>query len=88
VLYLSDSRPGFVSVDKMTAPRAQFDQEGKFIFTNVPPGKYSLVLDLIISTIVLKDPESGGDLLIDVVEGETVDMGTLVYPDVNVSPQP
>ncbi len=86
VIMLKDGRPGVVGLDKMVAPRALIDKNGRFVFLEVPPGKYSLVLDFVIHTLILRVPDTGKDIYIDVTEGGSVDMGELDYPDLKVKP--
>jgi hypothetical protein len=69
------------SIEKSTAPKALSNTNGQFTFTGVPPGRYALALDLITNTIVLRHPTDEGDLLIEVTEGETTDLGELIYAD-------
>lgn len=75
---LSDGRPGMSSLNKSTAPSTQTNLVGQFIFEDVAPGQYTLVLDQITSTFLLGSPD-GGDLLIEVNGGEVVDLGELQY---------
>ncbi len=86
VIMLKDGRPGIVSLEKTTAPRALIDTNGRFVFLNVPAGKYSLVLDFVIHTLILRVPSTGEDIYIDVTEGKLIDMGELAYPDLKVRP--
>jgi hypothetical protein len=86
VIMLKDGRPGVVSLDKAAAPRALIDKNGRFVFLNVPDGKYSLVLDFVIHTLILRQPSSGEDIYIDVKAGDTVDLGELDYSDLEVKP--
>jgi hypothetical protein len=82
----SEGTPIMASVDKQVAPKTAAGPSGQFLFTNVPPGQYALVLDLISSSVVLRNPLSGEDLLIDVVAGQVTDLGRLVYTDLPALP--
>jgi hypothetical protein len=82
----SEGNAIMTSVDKQVAPKTAAGPSGQFTFTNVPPGQYALVLDLISSSIVLRDPSSAEDLLIDVVAGQIIDLGRLVYTDLPALP--
>lgn len=88
VLNLSSGEPGLVSIDRAKSPRAFLDGTGKFVFINVPPGKYSLILDIVEKTFILREPATGNDILIDVEEGKTIDLGILKYPDLVLGSQP
>lgn len=85
-IILQDGVPVVASMNKGTAPSAQPGPDGQFVFEQVPAGQYALMLDLITSTIILRNPETGGDLLIDVVAGQMTEMGELVYSDLPESP--
>lgn len=77
----SDGSPIMASIEKSTAPKALGNEGGQFMFTGVPPGRYTLALDLITNTIILRHPTTGEDLIIEVIEGETTDLGELIYAD-------
>lgn len=86
ILYLGrifeeDGTPVMAGVNKQTAPRAQVDSEGRFAFAEVPPGGYALILDAITTTLILRNPQDGTDLIIPVTAGKITDLGRLVYPD-------
>jgi len=81
VLEDSDGTPLSASLNKQTAPTCLVGGSGQFIFADVAPGRYALIVDLISSSVVLRDPVSGGDLLIDVTGGEITDLDKLIYPD-------
>ncbi len=73
--------PVVTSLNKQTAPRSTVDATGRFVFADVPPGDYALVLDLISSTVVLRNPTGGGDLIVKAQAGKVTDLGSLTYPD-------
>lgn len=78
VVMLDDGRPGMSSLNKSIAPVTETNLVGQFIFEDVPPGQYTLVLDQITSTFLLQSPE-GGDMIIEAEGGEIVDLGELQY---------
>lgn len=69
-----------VGVDKATAPRAVLNSRGEFAFADVPPGRYGLMYDNLEGTVLLNDPETSGDFIIEVVGGQSQDLGELAYP--------
>jgi hypothetical protein len=81
-----DGAPVMAALDKQTAPHTQPDSTGRFAFADVPPGRYALIVDLITSSVVLRQPSDGSDMLIEVVGGEITDLGELIYPDLPSSP--
>ena len=74
-----DGNPVMVSLDKSRAPRSQLDSSGRFVFSDVPEGRYCLILDLVTRTIVLRNPSTGDDLIIEVEGGKVIDIGELHY---------
>ena len=85
---LANGTPALASLDKQASPKTLLGSDGRFIFINVPPGSYSLIVDMVIRTVIVRDPVTGGDILIVVKEGETVDLGTLTLLDLSLTPQP
>jgi hypothetical protein len=85
VLYLADivastdGRKAAASFDRATSPNTQTDAHGRFVFSDVEPGEYALVLDRIYNSFLLHDPDGEGDLLFTAEAGETVDLGRLEY---------
>jgi hypothetical protein len=78
--------PVMAALDKQTAPHAQPDSTGRFAFADVPPGHYALIVDLITSSVVLRQPTDGSEMLIEAVGGETTDLGELWYSDLPSTP--
>jgi hypothetical protein len=85
ILYLgsvhldANGAPILAGLDKQTAPSTQTDKSGRFVFAEVPPGTYVLILDRIHETFLLNDPTSGKDFLIKSQAGQILDLGKLVY---------
>lgn len=67
-------------VNQNTAPFAITDVNGRFIFSGVEPGEYILVARLPPNNLVmLKDPDTGTDMLVTLRGGELKDLGLLNY---------
>lgn len=79
IVYLADGQPAMGGLNKQTAPVTQSTYAGQFIFEDVPPGQYTLLLDRVVSTFLLNDPNTGGDMIIEVQGGQITDLGELVY---------
>jgi hypothetical protein len=61
-------------------PVAVQDQTGKFLFDNIPPGSYALVIwDPPVNPII-QNPDSDEYLIFDVVAGEITDLGEVFAP--------
>lgn len=74
--------------DRVTSPKAVTDEQGHFNFSNVPPGNYGLVLDVIKASYMLKKPDSGDSMIMPVSAGTETDMGTLIYDQLPLAPLP
>ena len=68
-----------------TSPRALTDINGRFVFTNIPPGKYTLILDKVFESYLLNHPKDQSDLLIIPEAGQVFDLGNLVYSELPIS---
>lgn len=83
IITLSNGLPGVAALDKQTAPNTLSTGIGQFIFENVKPGRYVLIIDQITQTFVLNNP-GGGDMIIDVLPNEIIDVGELHYNDLPI----
>jgi hypothetical protein len=85
ILYLGEyvgletSRP-MVILDPSRNLHAQTGEGGVFCFSEVPPGKYGIIVWDAVESILLPDPATGYSLLIEVKSGNTVDVGILYSP--------
>jgi len=86
VLYLADivytdaETPYLAGFDRNVNINTQTDNEGRFVFTQVPSDKmYALILDRFSYAIMLKNPADGKDLLFTPSAGEILDLGLLNY---------
>lgn len=75
-------------LDRITSPRTTTNEKGEFLFQNVAPGRYALVLDLIQSAYMLRTPADGQDLLATVTAGKQSDFGRLNYAQLPLTPTP
>lgn len=71
----------FVSYDSHLAPVSYTDSNGRFVFEEIKPGRYGLVLDLVVNQYLLHEADSSYTLLFEVVAGEVIDLGRLEYAD-------
>jgi hypothetical protein len=85
ILYLADivsstdGRKAAASFDRASSPNTQADAYGRFVFSDVEPGEYALVLDRVYNSFLLHDPDGAGDLLFSAEAGEILDLGSLEY---------
>lgn len=90
ILYLaevivdSNGLESFVSMDRLHSPRTITNSDGFFVFNNVEPGRYGLVLDVITNSFLLNDSKLNQPLIITVLDNQKVDLGKLVYLDLPI----
>lgn len=82
IIYLGNLLPlqpeGFlITMAEQNGIRTITDQDGYFTFTDVPSGTYALILWSPTEPVVLTDPGTGNEYLIQVPEGESVYVGDL-----------
>lgn len=76
VLESANGDPVLTSLDKNNAPKASIDTKGNFVFTNVKPGKYALLVDLVTSIFILTDTD-GKYRIFSLEEGQKIDVGNI-----------
>lgn len=81
-------KDAFVGLERVNAPRAITDAQGTFIFQNIVPGNYGLVLDIGFDTILMLKPESEEGIILTVMPGKEVSLGTLLYESLPLPPRP
>jgi hypothetical protein len=77
----SDANIRMPALDIEQAPRAHFErQTGKFVFVNVPPGEYGLIVWEPFNSILMDDPQTGNTLFVSVKPDEVIGLGELEIP--------
>lgn len=87
VLKANTGMEAMVSIDRNVSPKADVDSQGNFVFTDVPAGRYGLMLDTPRGTILLNNPDPSAktkNMIIEVKGGDTVNLGNLEY-DIDVT---
>jgi len=86
-LYLADiirasetDAPPLIAFSQETAPHAAQDENGYFIFREVPPGEYVLTLSNPIGQIILEGTGTGIPAIIIAKAGEKLELGEIVIP--------
>ena len=85
LLGLADIIPGetgepiIASFNQGSSPKTLTDDNGRFVFVDVSPVQYALILDKISDSFLLNDPNTGGDFLFTVEANQILDLGELVY---------
>lgn len=76
LLVADDGKSTLARVDPMNAPQAITDVNGKFVFQDIEPTNYILVLQVPPNNLMkLNDPVTGKDMLIEAKAGEITDIG-------------
>jgi len=88
VLTNDNGQPAAVRYNAQESPQTNTDESGFFAIPDVPPGDYSLILDLVITSYILRKPGSEEDLFITVEADRQVDLGQLVYDNLPLPETP
>ena len=67
------------SYDRINSPKAYTDESGQFVFSEIRPGRYGLVLDTVLSAYLLHLPQEDAALVIGVEAGEQTEIEVLDY---------
>jgi len=67
------------SYDRINSPKAYTDESGQFVFSDIRPGRYGLVLDTVLSAYLLHLPQEDAALVISVEAGEQTEIEVLDY---------
>jgi len=85
VLQSSDGVEIATSLDRLIAPTALSGEDGEFIFFNVPPGRYGLMLYEGLNSYLLLDPNNGKAILVSVQAGDAIDLGIYKFTDLPIN---
>ena len=81
VIEAADGTPQVAEFDRASAPKTITDDAGRFVFVDVEPGQYALVVDRITEAFLLNDPITGGNFLFESLPGDILDLGELIHPE-------
>lgn len=68
------------SMDPSSAPRTATDNEGYFVFRDVPPGHYAIVVWSPFNSFLIRDPKTKLSFALDVQPNQVYDIGTFYEP--------
>jgi hypothetical protein len=81
--------PWVAGFERLSSPHTQTDGAGRFVFVDIEPGKYALVLDRLNEAYLLGNPKDGADLIFEPQAGQVLDLGDLIYNSLpGLSPTP
>jgi hypothetical protein len=66
--------PPLIGFSEQTDPKAVQDENGVFLFVDVPPGEYALLIWSPVGNVVIEDPEIDDYMLFNVEAGEVLDL--------------
>ena len=69
-------------LDPDSAPHVITGGEGRFVFKDIPPGRYAIVIWTPFNSFLVRNPATGSELVIDVEPDRVYDVGILFerYP--------
>lgn len=80
LIYSEDGKTALARVNQLESPHARTDENGRFAFYDIPAGTYILAVLVPPNNLVkLNHPETGDQMLIELEEGATIDLGKLYY---------
>jgi len=62
---------------RQDSPAAVTDNDGRFAFASVQPGRYGLILEAVTDTVLLSDLTTGKPIVVTISADKTVDLGTI-----------
>ncbi len=70
-----------LELDEENSPRALLDRAtGEFLFVDIEPGKYGLIVWEPMASGPVNDPQTGETLFVELGADEAIELGTLYYP--------
>jgi hypothetical protein len=72
--------PPIVAFSDQTDPLAVQDQTGRFLFDDIAPGTYSLVIWNPVASTVIEEPGTNDYMVFEVTAGEVTDLGVIGIP--------
>ncbi|MBC8217942.1 MAG: hypothetical protein H8E73_05700 [Planctomycetes bacterium] len=72
--------PPLIAFSQESAPHADQNQDGYFVFSQVIPGEYALTLSNPAGQIILKDTGTNTPLIFTAKAGEKLDFGEIIIP--------
>lgn len=84
VILGDDGLPKASGYEASAAPKAITDDYGRFVFNNVKPGMYTLILDAVVTQYQLDDVGTGDTILIEIKPNAIVELGELRYPQLPI----
>lgn len=77
IVNTTDGQPAYLSVDDQNSPSAELFPTGVFLFSNVTPGTYGLVVDLGFTQFLVNQPD-GSQFLFTVEPNQALDLGQVI----------
>lgn len=72
----------YTAVERSKSQKTTTQPDGSFSFRNVPPGRYALVYSIVVESYLLYKPGKTDEaILLDVAEGQDVDLGKLDFDE-------
>lgn len=75
----NDGSEAMVELNAEIAPKAQTNGLGQFVFTDVEPGRYGLMLQTLRGSVLLNNPSDGSRMVLEISGGKIVDLGEMSY---------
>ena len=73
----SGQTSGLARLNEDTSPWVRTDEGGRFIFRDVAPGRYALIIKTPLTLQPVKDANTSRDIVADVAAGDVVELGVI-----------
>jgi len=74
----SDAPPLISFSEKTSIRGVQDPKTGYFYFSDVPPGKYSIIIWTPVMSMPLRDPKTGSEISFEVKAGKVTNLGLII----------
>jgi hypothetical protein len=71
---------GLARLNEGTAPHTRTNAAGQFVFTDIEPGHYALILKTPLTLQPIKDATTSREIVMDVAAGDVVELGVIAIP--------
>lgn len=82
-----EGNPKVGGYEPSSAPRTETDASGRFSFSELKPGTYTLIADYVAAQIQLQEGGDGDTILVEIKPNEVTNLGDLRFPKLPMPPK-
>jgi hypothetical protein len=80
----STGKQQVAGLDPRNSPNTITDEQGNFVFTQLKPGSYALILDIVTNQFLLNYPNTEKPIILQVEAGKENNLGDLNFNDLTL----